>query len=266
MGGDSHVFDNWFEDNAPKCADGVAVFNTSIVYFLSGLLVIFIQLFIIAMLKRGRYLASRGDRVASSYLVLPIYYVIVRYLVFIGIVTAVLDMSSIGDGPFAITLKWGLYRICSESVAIFFMHNGIGVHTLMKSMAIGVTWGSFSTVVPFAVFNIYGWRSFLSISTCFNVLLLVFYLTLWLAPRDRIHRRPALIPFARYYALGLVLFLRMHTLLLVDAERFPCLTESITLFADVFQPLVIYYTLLSDSRFWQGECLSYLISSHHNST
>ena len=253
MGGDNHLIENWFEDNAPACADDVTVFGTSIAYFVSGVLVILIQFFIVAMLKRGRYLASKGDRVASSYLVLPIYYVIVRYLVFIGVVTAILDMSSIGDGVFAISLKWGLYRICSESVAIFFMHNGIGVYTLIKAMAIGVSWGSLSTVIPFLVFNMYGWRSFLVVSTCFNVVLLAFYLTLWLAPRNMIHRRPALIPFARFYAVGLILFLLMHSLLLISADKFPCLTEGVTLFADVFQPLVIYYALLQDSRFWQGE-------------
>jgi hypothetical protein len=250
---DKRFYDHWFEDNAPDCADGITVLDTSVVYFVSGLVVVTIQLFIIAMLKRGRYLASKGDKVASTYLVLPIYYVIVRYLVLIGIVTALLDMSAIGDGAFAISLKWGLYRICSESVAVFFMHNGIGIHTLLKSVAIGVTWGSFSTIVPFVVFNLYGWRSFLAVSTCFNVLLLTFDMLLWLAPRALIHRRPALLPFARYYAVGLILFLLMHSLLLVEAERFPCLTESITLFADIFQPLVIYYALLQDSRFWQGK-------------
>ena len=250
MGG---VFNNWFDENAPTCADNVTVGSTSIVYFISGLLVIFIQLFIILMLKRGRYLASQGDTVASSYLVLPIYYVIVRYLVAIGIITAALDMSSVSEGAFSISLKWGLYRMCSESVSIFLMHNGVGVPALMRAMSIGVTWGLLSTVIPFVIFTIYGWRSFLAISTGFNVILLIFYLTLWLAPRDLIHRRPALIVFAQYYSLGLILFLLMHAFLLIDAEKFPCLTESITLFADIFQPLVIYYALLQDSRFWQGK-------------
>jgi hypothetical protein len=244
----------YYEKNTDTCAGGFSILSTPIIYFISGFFVFIVQIFLLGMLKRSRYLASRGDKQASNSLVLPIYYRGVVYLVVLGMFVGLDDMFVFySQQVHVICIKWGLYRIISESLAIFLTHNGIGIKPLYNSLLIGVSWAVISTLVPLLVFEYYGWQTYLIVSSFLVLTLSSFYGVMWLAPQSSIHRRPALITYSRFFCLGLLVFALAHYLLLFQHQlRLSCLVEVILAFADLCQPLLIFYAMHEDSRFWQG--------------
>jgi hypothetical protein len=247
-----------YERNADTCASGLSVLSTPITYFISGFLVFVVQIFLLGMLKRSRYLASRGDKQASNSLVLPIYYRGVVYLVVLGLFVGLDDMFTFySQQVHVICVKWGLYRIISESLAIFLTHNGIGIKPLYNSLLIGVSWAVISTLIPLMVFEYYGWQTYLVVSSFLILALASFYGVMWLAPQSSFHRRPALITYSRFFCIGLLVFALAHYLLLFqDQLKLSCLVEVILAFADLCQPLLIFFAMHQDSRFWQGLFIS----------
>ena len=249
-----------YAHNSDTCSQRVRVFGTPLVCFISGFLVLVIQLLLIGLLKRSRYLASLGDKQASYVLVLPIYYVVVIYLVILGIAVGIDDMFGYQDTQvIVVAVKWGLYRFSSESLAIFLMHNAVGAKAVMRSIVIGGTWAFISTAVPLLLFILGGWREYLVGATTLILLLDVFYIVMWWAPEGAVHRRPALKVFAKFFSIGLAVFAAAHLMLYFrDDLRLPCLIEVIVVFGDLLQPLLIYFVMHQDSQFWQGEPLSAL--------
>ena len=241
-------------DNSDACSREIRVLGTPLVYFVSGFLVLSIQLLLIGLLKRSRYLASLGDKQASYVLMIPIYYVVVIYLVILGIAVGMDDMFGFQDTQvIAVAIKWGLYRFCSESLAIFLMHNAVGAKAVIRSVVIGGTWAMVSTLVPLLLFLLGGWQAYLIGATALILLLDIFYLVMWWAPEGALHRRPALKHFSMFFSIGLGVFAGAHLMLLFrDDLRLPCLIEVIIVFGDLLQPLVIYYVMHRDSQFWQG--------------
>ena len=85
-----------------------------------------------------------------------------------------------------------------------------------------------------------------------SALLLLFFLALWVAPHDRLFRRPAAVPYAKFWFW----FRVMSLLCFVAAESNLDIVEDIGSCGYVFlallgfailQPLVCYWTLLEDS-------------------
>lgn len=238
---------------------GTNIGKSPLLFFISGILLILVQLLLLATLKGSRYLASRGDRRASSALVLPIYYLTVLYMVGFGILVGILHIvGELSDSVQAITLKWFIYRVCAESLSIFLMHSGVGYYPLMRSLAIGSSWAFISSFVPFVVFTIFGLQAYLITSITLLVILFCFYFTIAFAPAKYINRRPAIFPYAYFYCCGIMLLLGAHIFILEDYEHSGCIVQAIEAFGDLIQPLVMYKAMYDDSLFWQGILILYL--------
>ena len=138
-----------FSENTNECAENITIGSAPLIYFLSGFFIICIQLFLLGMLKRSRHMASKGDRNASFVLVLPIYYLTVLYTIVVGIFVGIDDMVGFSiHNLYAFTVKWGLYRVVSEGLAVFLMHNGVGARSVNNAIIAGVAWSLISTLIP----------------------------------------------------------------------------------------------------------------------
>jgi hypothetical protein len=100
------------------------------------------------------------------------------------------------------------------------------------------------------------------------VVLVGFYLLLWAVPQRRLFRRPAAILYGKFWCLFRLLSLSASAISFSASTAAPsrspapanataaaanCVYVLGTLYPfAVLQPLVMYYTLLQDSRWWQG--------------
>lgn len=115
-------------------------------------------------------------------------------------------------------------------------------------------WASVTFVLMFFCFSTGGHQQdFLEIG--WDLIMIIFYCALWLAPQKSLFRRPAAILYARFWfcyrtvvvCTNILLFFKSTTNLGSCGYIF----ATVVLFA-VFEPLVCYWTLLQDSRWWQG--------------
>jgi hypothetical protein len=232
---------------------GFSIGHSPILYFVSGILLILVQIILLAVLKRSRYLASKGDKRASSSLVLPIYYLIVLYMAVIGIIVGISHIIGyVVTSADAITIKWFVYRICAESLAVFLMHTGIGWQPMKRSLIIGGSWAFISSFIPYIVYRISGVRNYLIVSIAMLCILFLFYVFVIVAPSKYLNKRPALQPYAKFYCVGIVLLIIAHVFIYTDMKFSPCVVEAIEAFGDLLQPLIMYKAMYDDSMFWQG--------------
>jgi hypothetical protein len=241
-------------ENTNSCASGFDILSSPVIFFFSGLLVVLVQLFLLALLKRSRHLASKGDKQASYILVLPIYSLAVLYLAIIGILCGLDDMFGFNNRQVeVVVIKWGLYRVVSESLAIFLTHNGIGIKPFRRSLLVGVSWAFVSSIIPLILYYRVGWHGYLVSMITMIILLDIFYLVMWIVPTNILPRRPALRSYSKVYTIGLLVTALAHIFLYLKGTiSVPCLTEIIFVLSDLIEPLILFYAMHRDSQFWQG--------------
>lgn len=141
-----------------------------------------------------------------------------------------------------------------EGVAVLLMQKGVGMHACKQSLKRTGVWGLFTMFSQLIIYKAKPVASF-SLSIVWQCMLLVFYAVLWLAPQKNFFRRPAAIPYGKSWfwfrllsILGTVLFYAPRT---HDAGNCVYVIGTLYPFA-ILEPLLLYYTLLQDSRWWQG--------------
>ena len=130
-------------------------------------------------------------------------------------------------------------------------------------MWVGLAWGAVSSFFPVVVFVAWGFQAYLVVVICLAVLLLVFYLCNWFAPESRLHRRPAMLSYSRFYSFVLICLLAVLLMLAFDADSASCIAELVLLVLDLLQPFVMFRALQEDSLYWQGTCTSYKKARHY---
>lgn len=192
-------------------------------------------------------------------LIAPIYFVVMVYAMALALVIGISGVLGLSfEFVEADFVKWVLFRSVSEGLAIFYLHNGIGLRALKHSIGGGIFWSLVSGGMPVVIYYMSDDRDllgFLITTILFLCTLLVFYFVAWIAPRKLLHRRPALINYALMNMVTLVFFIFALSSLIVNNASSSCGVEiMITLFYDL-QPFIILYSIRQDSLFWQGsEC------------
>lgn len=238
----------------PDCSDSRRIGWAPLPYFVMGVFEFVGLVTLYAILKRSRHLASRGDKGASKLLVLPIYHLVVYYILVVGTVVCVINTIGIYPGSiYVVGIKWFLNRTSSEALALFLLHNGVGNKAITNSIFGGFSWGAISTVVPFVLFAAFGEAAFVISLLCFASALFLFYVACWLLPPKYFHRRPAMSHYARFYVVAIGIFIAVLIILVSDSfDSRSCGLEGILAFLDLVQPFIVFRALMEDSKFWQG--------------
>jgi len=239
---------------AHNCVNTTTVGDTPMPYFVVGIIELFFLILLYGIIKRSRYLASKGVRLAANLLVLPIYQSILEYILFVGALVCIINIFNIHPtNVYIVCVKWFLYRTVAEGLAVNFMHNGVGSRALWNSVLAGVSWGVVSSVLPTVVFVMLGFQSYAILVIVLSVLLLVFYVVNWLCPRRYLHRRPAMEAYSRFYTVTVSCLIVVMCLLVLDGDgSSACFAEMVLLVLDLVQPFVMFYALQDDSLYWQG--------------
>jgi hypothetical protein len=142
-----------------------------------------------------------------------------------------------------------------EGVALLLMQKGLGIHAAKVSLQWGGLWTLVTLIFQVLIYYHVDTLSYV-FSMIWQSMLLVFYACLWLLPQKNLFRRPAVIFYARSWCLFRLLCMLASTLVFINDHRASgqCLYVIGTLFPfAIFEPLLLYYTLLQDSRWWQGQ-------------
>ncbi|CAM9326100.1 unnamed protein product, partial [Ectocarpus fasciculatus] len=147
---------------------------------------------------------------------------------------------------------WFINRFITEGIAIFLMHNGVGKQAVHFSLTVSFIWALLSSAVPYAIFVEFGFRSFYASQMVILSIMGLFYSANWLAPAEKLHRRPALILLARYYSLVYLFMISATFILYYRGDTSGCAVNALLGLGELFMPLLVFRTIYHDSLFWQG--------------
>jgi hypothetical protein len=237
-----------------QCTEEVYVGYAPLSYFIIGSVeVVFSGLLTIVLFKR-KYFPSLSRSSYVSY-ILPLYVSLVVPLLLTCFLVGLHSILGVYlTNIYLLIFKWFLLRSVSESLSLFFLHAGIGVHSAIQSLSRGFLWTAMHAAAEAAVYAIFGLDGVLFVSIAILIELLLFYGAMMVIPMEKLPRRPAL----QRYALLCILLL-LYQLAAVSSFAFgpqgadaSCLIENNFLVCEFLQVLALLYAFYTDSKFWQG--------------
>lgn len=181
-----------------------------------------------------------------------------------GIITLTLSISpyeltSLGNWGYiyGYCLMWALQHAVTEGVAFLLMQKGLGKHAGKQTLKWMLMWFLITLGIKLAVYKYADENVYVSFSfeAVWEIALFVFYATLWLTPEKQLFRRPAALKYAMFWTLFRVLTFICTIIYFIPATSSygfcMIMLGPVFIFA-VFEPLIVYYTLLQDSKWWTG--------------
>lgn len=236
--------------------------DIGILMFISGLVYILVSFFTVAWIKSQELRAHEGNNEAAQSVIFPVFIYVVWFSVFVSIFSAVVvtfvPQRPVQGNSVLVSIlyatMWTLQHIIIDGISFMLMQKGCGKYAAYRAGRWTAIWAVFCFCVTFVMVKLGGIGSDI-INLFWNFLLFVLYLLLWKIPQEQLYRRPAIYQYARfwaYYRLGAAL---IDILLFIDDTKDigTCgyIFFSLILFS-IFQPLLCYWTLLQDSKWWQG--------------
>lgn len=228
-------------------------------------------LYFIYARRRGRRSFAEDLPEREAILLLPAYGRLFGVLVLYQLVTlVVLSTVSNSWAPPTVTTQdisssvvqgfvWGFSHFMFESITFFLAQQGSGTAAASRALLYGAAFGVFTWVMITLCFHYgrheddVGFGNVLFL--CWNGVSAVMYAVLWLCPARFLFRRPALYWYAAFFFLVRSLSLVGELFRILDSSDVHiCISivpEWILLSPAV--PLVVYYALLTDSKYWHGD-------------
>jgi hypothetical protein len=235
-----------------------AVMIALAVFYFSGSLVI------IYWIKIQERYAKLGNDVSVQSVIFPVFvqalWINAVVNVYVGVVMLsfnYIPYENSTDRPaiWAFSTMWALQHSITEGVAVLLMQKGLGRNGAIRTMKIVTSWGLISLFVQWAGYNASLYAS-VTIEIIYNLFLISFYMALWLVPLKNLYRRPAAIPYAKFWAIFRIVALLNAVFYAIPATEYTvaeCFYTFGTLYPfALLEPFVMYFTFLQDSRWWQG--------------
>jgi hypothetical protein len=205
-----------------------------------------------------------SSHVSGSILIFPLYLRILIVLALLCLYQAIMSVlfplkpSPNFSNPLVNSLTHalgsGIEHSMLEGVAVLLMFQGVGKRTTVRTVIISFIWGSICGLISFAI-NILPLSRLIVmiVLVSWTAVLLTYYTTLWLLPLPLLHRRPAIIPYARIFTLFHTVNLISQVLIYFKLPIGHCtLHLSHHGIFGVIIPYLIYRVLVNDSKYWQG--------------
>lgn len=148
-------------------------------------------------------------------------------------------------------------HVFTEGIAFLFLQKGCGYYAFQRTRVFACYWFILSFFIyyllysPYLPLKIIGWLLWLTIA--------IFYYLLWLLPSKYLFRRSAAKPYGKCWAIYKTALFLSYGLLYLRSETHGaisygyCGVYAVGFFGyALLHPLIIYWALRDDSRWWQG--------------
>ena len=257
-----------FGQNGPIVS--VITIILSVIYLTMG----FVIIYFIKIQERN---ARLGDSQATKSVIFPVFVSCLWFNSFVNMFIGVIFIADLWMySPLTPALLFAfafmLQHMLVEGIAIILMKKGLGWDGVRSIVPIISLWSLATGVTYFVTF----FAKFSStaidpekqmqwltpyanaLNFLWDIALLIFYGVLWFTPQRNLFRRPAAINYAAFWFIFRVFSIICSSLISVhhsytNGNTSYCALEVSPYFIiAAFEPLIVYYTLLQDSRWWQG--------------
>lgn len=238
--------------------------DIGILMVVTGLVNIIMSLITVGWIKKNEYEAQGedGQEEAAKSVIFPVF---VRMLWFTiasnllaGVITLLVPFDPSDANSALSSVLYALVvaarHAINEGIAFLLMQKGCGFHAATTAGSFAMLWGAVTFGLMYYIFQDLGLLTD-ALEISWNLVILMFYLTLILAPEDKLFRRPAVKKYAMFWAIyaGCCIVINLFFLFPATSSLGNCayVFTNVILIA-IFSPLIIYWALLQDSRWWQG--------------
>ena len=241
-------------DSGSRCTDEIYIGYAPLSYFIFGCIeTIISSLLLIILFNRQEFRII--FELTRFTLLLPVYLNMVTFISFIGLLSGI--NHTIGLYPVNLLIngiRWFLIRSCTESSSIFLTKSGIGFHTIKNSILIGFLWDFLNILIILLCNQFFGFLVFNYAMIVVGSYLIVYYMTMVIAPYSTIHRRPAAKPSAVLNICVLLIQIGAvsYEIIVSNHNRLTCFTELTFIVTEFLQLGIMILIFILDSLFWQG--------------
>ncbi len=206
--------------------------------------------------------AEHGKEDAAKSVIFPVFvnflWLSIAVNIMAGLIVVLFPLDPINHNNTTTALlysfMWSAQHVVIEGIAFLLMQKGCGKHASNRAATLALIWGTLTFLVMYYIFTV---NEIIGgvITILWDTIIMTFYLCLWTVPDEMLFRRPAAIMYAKFWVYYRALTITINILVFFrETEDFAScgiIIVQIALFA-ILQPLVCYWTLLKDSRWWQG--------------
>lgn len=238
--------------------------HLGVVGFIVGGLYLLMSLLTITCIKSQEISARRGDlnnlEVKSH--IFPIFVTVLWVSVAVGLLSSgvvmVVPLNVVGGNTVVTSLCYAAMKACQhaviEGIAFLLMQKGCGQYAARTALWWTFSWSIFIFIFRFIIY----WQQGTigdTLELFVDVVIFLFYISLWLCPEKLLFRRPAVYVYARFWVYFRLSAIIVKILFFFQETKNTAACGyyifTLILFA-IFQPLICYWTLLQDSDWWQG--------------
>lgn len=219
---------------------------------------------------RNKLLLIKNDNPyeSSKNIMLPAYFFYIYTLMImdgiagiINIFLSLLNPSNLNNiNSWILPIESGIFHAYYEGLAIFLLRYTASRSAFLWSMLYGSLWGIFTEVIILtevqlqfisSSFNISGIQYGMFIFYC--ILLLIFYMGLTILPMETLYRRPAMKRYSSFNIILQLFWIMSSTIIEFTSNDAQCAITIVGIILIGFaQVIIVWYTLLLDSQYWQG--------------
>ena len=241
---------------------------------INGILLLLCTSFLLIFYRSQINSAMLGSEKSADLLVLPIYFPIFLSSLFISILLGSIYIICpeinhyVTRRVYFTSIHWAISHTVFEGVVFFLLQNSVSVSTLLyafkKSFLLSLLQSLLALIIYIIIFynndesSIPAWNAFTLTHVSIAACLIIFYGIMWLAPLNKVTRRPAVLNYSRFffvlnlsYLIGLFCVMHIKNTQQADEDS-NCVGFAIIGVMDTLAPFVILRAFIEDSRFWQG--------------
>jgi len=236
--------------------------DNNILSSLMGFVQIGALLGVIAYYRFYRAVARNGEEIAASKLVVPIYGWIIHACIFaflfqsLASVFITYNAAGANDLTASVLLGLGLgfNHSIIDGITVLLVHKGSGNTAFKRALVIGLFIGIVTFFMTVGVIYDKNTNGEFGMDLLWEGGLTLFYLSFLILPLSVLHRRPALKWYSLFWLSFRTVMIVAKVLLHLDIDAGFCLYyfSSWTVFS-ILKPIMIYYALYQDTRYWQGD-------------
>lgn len=253
--------------------DPVQIFGKPVgaVMVLVSMLYLFMSILVIVAIKREEWLANQDEEDEGVHsTIFPAFVnflwlnaAINIYVGFIGLTFTFAGYSNTTySSAWAFAIMWGLQHVLVEGISVMLMQKGLGMFAGMQALKYISGWGVVTVIMQLIRYAYPPPSSIgFAVDLAWQAMLLIFYFMLWLTPQKYLFRRPASFIYAKFWFWFRVVAM-LGSILSFSSTTTEGVGTCISVFASiipfaVLEPLIVYYTLLQDSRWSPNKSMTF---------
>lgn len=253
-----HIYESWPVYTIPGRDEptGAIVVVVGLIYIVNSFIILY-------WIKKQEAAAKLGDHQAVKSVIFPVFvdfmWVNAAVSLYAGLVFMLVTEPTDQDESMGESFMYAsfnsLQHCVTDGLAYMLLQKGMGRNTQLKVIHRSLWWGVVCLFVRFMTYK-YRETSLYAVLIAWYAVMFLAYWAIAVVPEKHLYRRPAATFFARFWVVYTTISLLSSIMVNFPSTKVvgQCSLNIVPYFLfALFQPILLYCTLIKDSMWWQGQ-------------